>query len=145
MTGCREAGHVDAHLGHHHLGDGVAHAGHGFREFGLGPKGAEDGVQFLLYARDGLLEGTNLVEVKPEQESMMRRHAAPQRFDDLIALGPQPVVGQCRERSRVGLPRDNGLEEGASALAQDVGDDRGDQRRRVHDDRLREGDGRPHR
>lgn len=119
-----EARHVDADLRDDRGGDDVADAGDLGQPVCGGTKGLEAFAHLLVDLVDGLLERVGLSEVQLEQEAVMARDLATQRLHDLLARGLHARGDVPNELLGVGLAGNDRGEDGAAALAHDVGEHR---------------------
>src|SRR6185503_6014305 len=90
-------------------------------------------VGVIEQVRDALVEGADLVgvvvdlfEVVGHEVAVVVGEVSGERFGELFAAGFDVAVGQLRERRGLAGAFDQGVEDGASARADQVADDAGD-------------------
>src|SRR5881628_1889298 len=120
----REAAHVDANFRNEHGGRRFADGGYRHQELELRPKGLELPRNLLVELVYGALQVIDRVEMLAQQEPVVRRDTAAQRFSELLLRAPQPLAAECSKLLRVILARDDGFENPPAAHAEDVRDHR---------------------
>src|SRR4029077_17849222 len=87
-------------------------------------------VELFAHARlqfaDGFLQRVDLLQVKLDEKAVIVAHVAAQGLDQLLARRFEAALRQLRELVRVSLTSHQRVKYCASALAQDVGDHRGE-------------------
>jgi hypothetical protein len=116
-----KAAHVGTNLGQQHLGDTAADPGDGVEELDLGLALVQPRRDFGAVTGDRLIEIVDVAQVLGEEEAVVRTHAAGERLDQLVALGPQATLGERSQTLGVGLAGQQRLQHGPRGLAHDVG------------------------
>ena len=80
MTAGGKAGHVNSDLGKNCLCSQGLDARNGSYLFDGGAKGRNGGLHLLVDSGNGGIEGVDLIEMKAQEEAMLRRHAAAQNL-----------------------------------------------------------------
>jgi hypothetical protein len=115
-----EARHVNADLGHDHMGAHLAQSRHGAQPFGGASKRFEPKTHLLLDRGDGLIQRIDMTQVKLEHEAVMGANVAAQRLAQLGAAGLDATVDARDQALGISLAVDDGLRHCAPALAQEV-------------------------
>jgi len=94
VAGGREAAHVAADLGKDDARAQFVDAGNGGQELNGGAKGLDLSVDLLIDGADRRVDGVDLLQMQAQQEAVMPRDAAAQRFAELLGYRPRPTPGQ---------------------------------------------------
>src|SRR5208283_1906416 len=87
-------------------------------------KGLDVGVDLLVNLGDGGVDGVDVLKQQAQSKAMMLGHTAPQRGLQFGRCRFDPPMRQRRQRLRIGLAADQGLDHPPAGQADDVGDDR---------------------
>ena len=88
-----EAAHIDTDLRHDHLGREAADTRNGGQHLDGCEEGSDVGVDLLVDAGDGRIQGIELIQMKSQHEAMMGRHPAMQRRLQLRRSSLEAPVG----------------------------------------------------
>ena len=120
MARTGEPGHVHADLGDDHPRDRLTDPGHRCQPVGGLAKRAKHFVGLLLDLLHSGGQRIDLRQVQLQQETMMRRHPAVHRGDDVRTVGLQAPLGAISQPLGIGLPGDERRQDRPAADAQDV-------------------------
>ena len=110
MARAGKPGHVDADFRDQHARGGVTHPRDRGQSLGGGTKGREGVTEVALQFPHGGVKGLNLGQMQLDQKAMMRGHMAMERGEQLGAAGLESACGGIGQPGRIGLARDQRLE-----------------------------------
>jgi hypothetical protein len=98
--------HVGPDLGQQGASEQGAHAGHRLEDRHLRAKGFEQTLDLPVDVGDRRIGRVDLLQVQTKHQPMVRRDAAAQRLDELLARRMQSGARQLHQLHRVGLSGD---------------------------------------
>src|SRR5205823_7794198 len=124
-AGGSEAGHVDADLGHHPLGDPAINAGDRSQQVHLRGKRADGHLDLGGQRGERFIEEVELGEDRADEQRVVGTEAAEERLPQLRQLLAQRALGEVRQYGGIPGPGDERPEHRAARDPEDVGRDRG--------------------
>ena len=112
MAGCRELGHVDADLGHDHLGRLAVHARDGAKQLERPRMGFEEVVDRCRDVGYGVLQTVHVGEALGGHDGMMVVEASVEGVAERRDLRTQAPLGQLGQDGRITLSGHEGLGDG---------------------------------